>query len=94
MKFEANQNLLKGVAYSISAQPHPQTSHWHLHGVERQLEGVQVVEGVGLVLFNVKTILPLWYLLLNWHFPDLPNGIQSTRSFIKLDDNFFSGLSF
>jgi len=27
---------------------HPQTSHQHLHGVERQPEGVQV-EGVGLV---------------------------------------------
>jgi len=26
-----------------------QTSHQHLHGVERQPEGVQVVEGVGLV---------------------------------------------
>tara|TARA_B100000029_G_scaffold295479_1_gene288807 strand:- start:283 stop:474 length:192 start_codon:yes stop_codon:yes gene_type:complete len=26
-----------------------QTSHRHLHGVERQPEGVQVVEGVGLV---------------------------------------------
>ena len=33
----------------ISAQPHPQTSHWHLHSVERQPECVQLVEGVGLV---------------------------------------------
>jgi len=28
-----------------------QTSHWHLHSVERQPEGVQVVEGVGLIVY-------------------------------------------
>ena len=94
MKFEAHENAHNGVGGFNLFATHPQTSYRHLYGVVRQPEGGQVVEGVGLVLFNVKTILPLWYLLLNWHFPDLPYGIQSTRIFIKLDDNFFSGLSF
>jgi len=33
-----------------------QTSYRHLHGVERQPEGIQVVEGVGLVIkkFHLK----------------------------------------
>ena len=36
-----------------------QTSHRHLHGVERQPEGVQVVEGVGLVASGFKFLLGL-----------------------------------
>ena len=42
-------SLIFGPGDSISARHHPQTSHRHLHGVERQSESVQVVEGVGLV---------------------------------------------
>ena len=37
------------LSFSIQTKLHPQTSPRHLHGVERQPEGVQLVEGVGLV---------------------------------------------
>ena len=36
-----------------------QTSHWYLHREERQPEGVQVVEGVGLVASGFKFLLGL-----------------------------------
>ena len=36
-------------------------SHQHLHGVERQPEGVQVVEGVGLVRTNVFVLEKPWF---------------------------------
>ena len=36
------------LSFPITNKTSSTVSHWHLHSVERQPEGVQVVEGVGL----------------------------------------------
>ena len=51
-------------------------------------EGVQVVEGVALVLFKVKTILPFRNLIFYWHFISIyVHRLYFPCLFIKLDDN-------
>ena len=58
-----------------------------MHSVERQPESIQVVEGVGLVLFKVETILPFRNLIFYWNFISLNHRLYFPCLFIKLDDN-------